>query len=52
MYKREFNEIIVGKLFSYNGNHYMKKSSRTARALASGKVYYFKQNDIVSRISW
>jgi hypothetical protein len=44
---REFQEIGVGKLFHVNGNDYMKQSSRTAKMLRNGRVFYFRKTEIV-----
>jgi hypothetical protein len=52
MYSREFSDIRVGRLFHVDGNDYIKQSSRTARMLANGRVFYFRQDDVVHPIAW
>jgi len=52
MYSRLFNELAVGRLFRYNGNDYVKQSSRTARRLANGRVIYFGQNETIHPIAY
>jgi len=49
---REFQEIGVGKLFHVNGNDYMKQSSRTAKMLRNGRVFYFRKTEIVHIICY
>jgi hypothetical protein len=51
MYSRTFNELPVGRLFRCNGNDYYKQSSRTARMLSNGRVFYFKQIEIIHPIA-
>lgn len=52
MYSYEFCEIRIGRLFRVNGNDYVKQSTRTARMLSNGKVFYFKKNEVVHPIAW
>ena len=52
MYAREFWELAVKRMFRVNGNDYVKQSSRTARMLSNGRVFYFKQREVVHPISW
>lgn len=52
MYSREFKEMRVGRLFHCNGNDYVKQSTRTARMLSNGRVFYFGQGDIVHPIAY
>jgi hypothetical protein len=52
MYGKEFQEIVVGKLFSLNGNDYEKRSSRTARMLSNGRVFYIGKSELVYSISY
>ncbi len=49
---REFNELRVGRMFHCNGNDYVKQSTRTARMLANGRVFYFGQKEVVHLASW
>lgn len=48
----QFWELAKGRLFHYNGNDWHKQSSRTARLLSNGRVFYFKQVEVVHPISW
>lgn len=52
MYSKEFNEVRVGRLFRYNGNDFCKQSTRTARLLMNGRVFYFAQKEVVHPIAW
>jgi hypothetical protein len=47
----EFAELRVGRLFHCNGNDYMKQSTRTARMLSNGRVFYFGRKEIVYPIA-
>lgn len=51
MYSREFNEIKIGRLFHVNGNDWLKQSTRTARMLSTGLIFYFGQREVVHPIS-
>jgi len=52
MYSKQFNEVRIGRLFRCNGNDYFKQSTRTARMLCNGRVFYFKQIETVHPIAW
>ena len=52
MYSRQFNELPVGRLFRCNGNDYFKQSTRTARMLATGRVFYFGRNETIHPIAY
>ena len=52
MYSRLFNELPVGRLFRCNGNDYRKQSTRTARMLANGRVFYFGRNETIHPIAY
>ena len=47
-----FWELANNRMFRFNGNDYVKQSSRTARMLSNGRVFYIGQKDIVHPISW
>lgn len=47
----EFIDVKIGKLFHLNGNDYVKNSSRTARMLSSGKIFYIGKNEQVHIIA-
>ena len=52
MYSRQFHELPIGRLFTLNGNDYHKQSSRTARMLSTGRVFYFAQKDVIHPIAY
>lgn len=52
MFSRQFCELPVGRLFHMNGNDYFKQSTRTARLLTNGRVFYFKQQDVIHPIAY
>lgn len=43
-----FRVIGIGELFMCNGNLYVKKSTRTAHMISSGRTFYMGQRDICS----
>lgn len=49
---REFEELRIGRLFHLNGNDYIKQSTRTARMLSNGRVFYIGRQEIVHLIAW
>ena len=49
---RMFWELAVNRMFHLNGNDYVKQSSRTARMLSNGRVFYIGQKEVVHPISW
>ena len=48
----EFLYIAVGKLFHLNGNDYVKQSSRTARMLSNGCIFYIGKRESVHQIAY
>lgn len=52
MYSRYFWELAVKRQFRLNGNDYVKQSTRTARMLSNGRVFYIGQREIVHPIGW
>ena len=52
MYSLYFNELRVKRLFRFNGNDYVKNSTRTARMLSNGRIFYIAQKDLVHPIAW
>ena len=52
MYSLEFAELGVKRLFRFNGEDYQKNSSRTARMLSNGRIFYIGQTDVVHPIAW
>jgi adenosine/AMP kinase len=49
---REFKELTINRLFRMNGNDYVKQSTRTARMLSTGRVFYIGASDVVHPIAW
>ena len=49
---REFAEMKIGRLFRLNGNDYVKQSTRTARMLSNGRVFYIGQKEVVHPVAW
>jgi hypothetical protein len=47
-----FSEIKIGSKFHFNGNDYVKQSSRTARMLSNSRVFYFAQKELAHLVSW
>jgi hypothetical protein len=52
MWAREFWELSKGRMFRVNGNDWIKQSTRTARMLSTGRVFYFGQKEVVHPVSW
>ena len=50
--KLEFREVFIGRLFHFNGNDYIKMSSRTARMLNNGRTFYIGKDEFVHYISY
>lgn len=47
-----FESIIIGRMFHLNGNDYVKQSSRTARMLSNGRIFYIGKNERVTLVAW
>lgn len=47
-----FWELAVKRMFRLNGNDYVKQSTRTARMLSNGRVFYIGQTETAHPISW
>ena len=47
----EFFYLRKGRLFHLNGNDYIKNSTRTARMLSNGKIFYISKNEPVHQIA-
>ena len=52
MYSVYFNELRVKRMFRFNGNDFVKNSTRTARMLSNGRIFYLGQKDVVHPIAW
>ena len=48
----EFESFRIGRLFHFNGNDYVKQSTRTARMLSNGRVFYFGKTEIIYPIAY
>ena len=48
----EFAAVSIGRLFHLNGNDYVKQSSRTARMLSNGRVFYIGRAENVHQIAY
>lgn len=48
----QFQYLPLGRLFHLNGNDYLKQSSRTARLLSAGRVFYIGKNESVHQIAY
>ena len=47
----DFSKVRVGRMFHLNGNDYVKQSTRTARMLSNGRVFYIGQREIVHLVA-
>lgn len=47
-YKQEFNRVKLHQFFHLNGNAFVKHTTRTARMLKNGKVFYFGMKTVVA----
>ena len=52
MYSTTFADLPIKRLFSLNGRDYMKQSTRTAKMLANGRVFYFSKTEVVHPFAW
>ena len=52
MYSRYFWELPKNRMFRFNGNDYVKQSTRTARMLSNGRVFYIGQKEVVHPVRW
>ena len=48
----DFVDIRIGGLFHLNGCDYVKQSTRTARMLSNGRIFYFRKTEYVHPIAW
>ncbi len=51
---RYFSQVNIGESFTYNGNLWLKRSSRTAEisrpCVSAGTWFYFSGSDVVDRV--
>ena len=52
MFAREFAVFPIGRLFRCNGNDYVKLSTRTARMLSNGRIFYFSKGEMVHPMAY
>jgi hypothetical protein len=48
----DFAELRIGRLFHLNGSDYIKQSSRTARMLCNGRVFYIGKTEYIHPIAY
>jgi hypothetical protein len=48
----DFAELRIGRLFHLNGNDYIKQSTRTARMLNNGRVFYIGRAEYIHPIAY
>ena len=48
----DFSELRIGCLFHLNGCDYIKQSTRTARMLCNGCIFYFGKAEYVHPMAW
>ena len=48
----DFGFIRIGRMFHLNGCDYIKQSTRTARMLSNGRVFYFGKHELIHLASW
>ena len=48
----DFVDIRIGRMFHCNGNDYIKQSTRTARMLSNGRIFYFGKTEYVHPAAW
>jgi len=47
-----FRDFRTGRMFHLNGNDYVKQSTRTARMLSTGRVFYIGQAELIHPIAY
>ena len=48
----DFSELRIGRLFHLNGNDYIKQSTRTARMLNNGRIFYIGKAQYIHPIAY
>lgn len=48
----EFAELRKGRLFHLNGNDYVKQSTRTAKMLSNGRIFYIGKTERIHPIAY
>jgi hypothetical protein len=47
-----FSEFRIGRMFHLNGCDYVKQSTRTARMLSNGRIFYIGQQERIHAVAW
>ena len=47
-----FSEFRIGRMFHLNVCDYVKQSTRTARMLSNGRVFYIGQRELIHAVAW
>ena len=48
----DFADIRIGRMFRLNGCDYIKQSTRTARMLNNGRIFYIAKTEYVHPVAW
>jgi hypothetical protein len=48
----DFADLRIGRLFHLNGCDYIKQSTRTARMLSNGRVFYIGKSEYIHPIAY
>ena len=48
----DFADIRIGRMFHLKGCDYVKQSTRTARMLSNGRIFYFGKTEYVHPVAW
>jgi|APGre2960657468_1045069.scaffolds.fasta_scaffold114696_4 hypothetical protein len=48
----DFADVRIGRMFHIFGKDYIKQSTRTARSLSNGRVFYFSKGEYVHLAAW
>lgn len=48
----DFAELRIGRLFHLNGCDYIKQSTRTARMLSNGRIFYIGKAEYIHPIAY
>ena len=48
----DFSELRIGRMFHLNGCDYIKSSTRTARMLSNGRVFYIGRAEYIHPIAY
>ena len=48
----DFAELPIGRMFHLNGADYIKQSTRTARMLSNGRIFYIGKTELIHQVAW